>query len=69
MLIDRNLLERGLGVPVQIAPGTQLRKSVFFPITPAPTRLVVHYAVSGESRELSLPLPALTGLHLKAKIK
>ena len=56
MLIDRNLLERGLGVPVQIAPGTQ-------------PRLVVHYAVSGESRELSLPLTALTGLHLKAKIK
>jgi len=69
VLIDRTLMERGLGVPVEIAPGTPLRKSVFFPITPAPTRLVVHYEVSGESRVLSLPLPASTGLNLAAKIK
>lgn len=69
VLIDRTLMERGLGVPVQIAPGTPLRKSVFFPVTPATTRLVVHYEAGGESRELSLPLPASTGLSLTAKVK
>ena len=66
VLIEHNLTERGFGVMAQIAPGMQLRKSAFFPITPAPTCLIVHYTMAGESRELSLGLPALAGLHLKA---
>ncbi len=66
VLIERELMERGFRVPLQIAPGMQLRKSAFFPVTPAPTRLVVRYTVGGDSREISLDLPALAGLHLRA---
>lgn len=66
VLIEHNLVDRGFSVLAQIAPGMQLRKSAFFAITPAPTRLIVHYTMKGESRELPLDLPDLAGLHLKA---
>jgi hypothetical protein len=66
VLIDRRLSERGYGIPTQIVPQTGTTQSAFFPITPAPTRLVVNYARGGDVRELSLELPGLAGLHLKA---
>lgn len=66
VLIDHALIERGFSTPVAIASGIQLKKSAFFPVTPAPTRIVVQYAAGGMSRELSLDLPALAGLHMKA---
>jgi hypothetical protein len=59
--------EGGYGVPLQILAQTQVTKSALFPITPAPTRLVLNYSASGEARELSLELPELAGLHLKAR--
>jgi hypothetical protein len=65
--IDHIFQERGLGIPVQINPGAPLRKSVFFPLTPEPTRLVVHYTVDGQSRELSVTFPALAAPQLQAK--
>jgi hypothetical protein len=58
--------QRGFIVPLQIAAQDQATKSAFFPITPAPTRLVVNYSVEGEAREISVQLPGLAGLHLKA---
>jgi hypothetical protein len=63
-LIDSELMGRGFGVAEQIAPGTTIRKSAFFPVTPAPNRLIVHHTAAGESNELSLDLPALADLHL-----
>lgn len=66
VLIERSLMERGFGVPVQILPGMQVGTSAFYPVTPSPTRLVVHYAAGDSSREIPLDLPALAGLHLKA---
>jgi hypothetical protein len=66
VLIDHALIERGFSTPIEIASGAELKKSAFFPITPAPTRLAVQYAAGGVSHELSLDLPALAGLHLKA---
>jgi hypothetical protein len=51
---------------MQIVPQAETTQSAFFPITPAPTRLVVNYARGGDVRELSLELPGLAGLHLKA---
>jgi hypothetical protein len=65
-LIDRRLNERGYGVPLQILRQTQMTKSAFFPITPAPSRLVLNYAAGGDPREISLELPDLSGLHLRA---
>jgi hypothetical protein len=69
VLIDRQLNERGYAVPVQILAQTQVTKSAFFPITPAPNRLVLNYSIQGEVREISLGLPELAGLHLKAPPK
>jgi hypothetical protein len=66
-LIDSRLVERGYNVPLQILPQTQVTRSAFFPITPAPTRLVLDYSTNGEVREISLGLPDLAGLHLKAR--
>jgi hypothetical protein len=65
VLIEHRLRQRGFGPAVQILPGTQLDTSAFFPITPSPTRLVVHYVDGGDAREIALDLPALSGLHLK----
>jgi hypothetical protein len=56
----------GYGVPLQILRQTQMTKSAFFPITPAPSRLVLNYATGGDLREISLDLPDLSGLHLRA---
>jgi hypothetical protein len=64
-LIDSELMGRGFEVPEQIAPGTTIRKSAFFPVTPAPNRLIVHYTAAGEPHDLSLDLPALAELHLE----
>jgi hypothetical protein len=66
VLIDRQLRERGYSVPLQVLAQTQVTKSAFFPITPAPTRVRLNYSVQGEVREISLELPELAGLHLKA---
>jgi hypothetical protein len=69
VLIDRQLSERGYTVPLQILAHTQVTKSAFFPITPSPNRLVLNYSTHGEAQEISLELPELAGLHLKAPRK
>jgi hypothetical protein len=66
VLVQHIIDERGFIVPLQIAAQEQATKSAFFPITPAPTRLVVNYTVGGDVREVALELPGLAGLHLKA---
>ncbi|HXC10149.1 MAG TPA: hypothetical protein VNV61_14555 [Steroidobacteraceae bacterium] len=66
VLVQHKIEERGFIVPQQILAQDQATKSAFFPITPAPTRLVVNYLLQGDVRELSLELPGLAGLHLKA---
>ncbi len=64
-LIDRILEERGFAMPLQILPGVQVQRSAFFPVTPAPTRLVVSETTEGGAGEISVALPALARLHLK----
>jgi hypothetical protein len=64
-LIERRLTERGLAIPLQILPGMQVQKSAFFPVTPAPRRLVVTATMDGKVDEVSVDLPALARLHLK----
>jgi hypothetical protein len=65
VLIERRLTERGFAVPLQILPGMQVRKSAFFPVTPAPRRLVVTETLDGKVEEVSVDLPGLARLHLK----
>lgn len=64
-VIEYEIQRRGFKLPAGLAPGVELRRSAFFPVTPAPQRLRLTYAVGGEQRELELALPALSGLHLK----
>jgi hypothetical protein len=66
VLIEHKLLERGFSVLTELTPGVPVTRSAFFPITPAPSRLVLEYTAGGEARRLSLDLPDLAGLHLKA---
>jgi hypothetical protein len=65
VLVQHIIEERGFIVPLQMAAQDQATKSAFFPITPAPTQLVVNYSIQGEVHEISLELPGLAGLHLK----
>jgi hypothetical protein len=65
VLVQHIIEQRGFVIPLQIAAQDQATKSAFFPITPAPTRLVVIYSIQGEVHEISLELPGLAGLHLK----
>ena len=64
-VIEYEIKRRGFELPAQLAPGAELQRSAFFPVTPAPQRLRLRYAASGEQRELVLALPALAGLHIK----
>jgi hypothetical protein len=67
VLIDHQLSERGYRVPLQVPAQSQVTKSAFFPVTPAPTHLILNYSTQGEAREISLELPELAGLHLKGR--
>jgi hypothetical protein len=64
MQIETRLKERGISTPLQVLAGTEVQRSAFFPVTPAPTRLVVTEATGGNAGEVSVDLPALAGLHL-----
>ncbi|MGC1523884.1 MAG: hypothetical protein WA803_20260 [Steroidobacteraceae bacterium] len=66
VLVQHIIEERGFIVPLQLSAQDQATKSAFFPITPAPTRLVVNYSLRGIVRDISVELPGLSGLHLKA---
>ena len=63
--IDWRLADRGVNVPIVLAAEGRLEQSAFFPVTPAPTRIGMHYMLADEPRELWLPLPALAALHLQ----
>jgi hypothetical protein len=64
-LIDEQLTQRSFALPYEVAAASAVSKSTFFPITPAPTRLVIGYVIAGEPHDLMLALPSLAGLHLK----
>jgi hypothetical protein len=64
-MIELTLLERGAHLALELPPDREELRSVFFPLTPGPTRLIVGYRIADEQRELAVPLPALARLHLK----
>jgi hypothetical protein len=65
LVIEYEIKRRGFQLPAELAPGAELRRNAFFPVTPAPQRLRLLYGVGSEQRELLLPLPALSGLHIQ----
>jgi hypothetical protein len=64
-MIELTILERGAHLALEVPPGQEELRSVFFPLTAGPSRLVVGYRIADEQRELAVPLPELAQLHLK----
>ena len=67
-MIELTILERGTHLALEVPPGHEELRSVFFPSTPGPSRLMVGYRILDDQRELAVPLPALAWLHLKPGI-
>ncbi len=58
---------RSLALPLTLAPGETRTGSLFFPVTPGPTRLFLQLKeTDGTGRNLALDLTPLAGLHLRA---
>ncbi|MES2960187.1 MAG: hypothetical protein V4792_18515 [Pseudomonadota bacterium] len=62
--IERTLISRGFQLPASLDQGTRLQRSAFFPITPAPRRLLLRYELAGVEREVTLDLAQFSDLHL-----
>jgi hypothetical protein len=56
---------RRLSLLLDVAPGQSATGSFFFPMTPAPRRLVIKGTAGDAPLELTLELKPLAGLHLK----
>lgn len=65
-LIDAELASRGVMLPLDLAPGESRRVSVFFPVSPAPQRLIAQVGAPGTEREVEIDLSPLSGLHIAA---
>jgi len=63
-VIEHELTRRGFSLPARLAPGSQLHGSAFFPVTPAPRRLLVRYDIDGAAREIAVDLGRFSALHL-----
>jgi hypothetical protein len=56
---------RALALPLPLAPGETRTGSLFFPVTPGPTRLFLLLKdTAGNGQDLVLDLAPLAGLHL-----
>jgi len=65
-LIDGRLSQRSLAMPTRLDGAAQVTGSLFFPVIPDPSRLVVVYEVNGDTREISVTLPNHAALHARA---
>ncbi|MEO5771954.1 MAG: hypothetical protein ABIQ29_07785 [Burkholderiaceae bacterium] len=63
-VIEHELVRRGFSLPARLASGTQLQGSAFFPVTPAPRRLLLRYDLDGTAREIAVDLGRFSTLHL-----
>lgn len=63
--VQREFDRRRLALPLTLAPGQSLDGSLFFPVVPAPQRLILKGKAGESPVELVLELKALAGLHLK----
>jgi hypothetical protein len=63
--IEREFHRRRFTVPVAIAPEQTVQGTFFFPITPAPQRLIFHFFPTNPPTEASIELTPINGLHLK----
>lgn len=64
--VEAEFERRRLPLPLTLAAGSGRQGSWFFPMTPAPQRLVVRGKIGERAVELRLELPALARLHLQS---
>lgn len=64
--VEREFALRRLALPAEIAAGAKGTGSLFFPITPGPVRLILHYRLDGQAASATIDLAPLKDLHLKA---
>ena len=62
--VEAEFARRRLELPMTLAPGQTTQGSLFFPITPAPQRLVLLCHADDQTRPLDLDLAPLAGLHV-----
>lgn len=63
--IEAEYRRRRLSLPVYLAPGQIQQGSFFFRISPGPQQLTLHCRVGNETRQVTIDLTPLAGLHLK----
>ncbi len=67
--VEREFERRRLKLPAEIAPGATVTGSLFFPITPGPSRLTLRVRLDGQPAVEAIDLAALKDLHLKLPAK
>jgi hypothetical protein len=67
--IEREFDRRRLVLPTTIQAGQVVKGSLFFPITPGPKRLILHYQLGEEEHDMEFDLSPLKGLHIKEEAK
>jgi hypothetical protein len=62
--IEGEFRKRRLVLPITLGPHESKAGSLFYPVTPAPRRLVFYYPQGDQMQAAALPLGPLGGLHL-----
>jgi hypothetical protein len=62
--IKEEFNRRRLALPAIVPAGQVVQRSLFFPITPGPKRLILQCQVGEEARDVEFDLSPLAGLHL-----
>lgn len=65
--INNEFDNRRLNLSTELAPGEELRGSLFFRITPSPQALMLAYREDGVAKKATIPLPILADLHRPAR--
>ena len=65
--VSKRMVERSTRFPLAVGLGQEQALDVFFPLSPSPTRVDIHYSDSAGAHSLSIDTAkALAGLHLDA---
>lgn len=63
--VDDRIEDRATSLPLTLAPGAQAALDLFYPMSPSPQRVIIHYHDGSATRQLEIDTQrALDGLHL-----
>lgn len=65
--VNAEFARRRMSLPITLAPGESVTKSLFFPMVPAPRALVLLHGTDEMKEELKVDLSALRNLHVQTK--